>query len=851
MADILDTQAQTRVRFEKGSFTTTPIGRELLKRIIPALADNIRAANEAGSDTAPPRGLEQVLRLKNPEELALMALRTLLNQAYDERGLGPNRDAKKRKKKRKNAPKNPEMVLRLEIGRILRDELEFAGLLAAKNWVLATGRSSRKRGISAADAARAKHAALAKFRRVDWTNKECAQAGDWLIEISDLKDLFVIDGRSVKIVDELQAAIDELAEELVFRHPLYMPSLSEPAPWTGWRTEYDDKIKATFIKTNHPEAVEVVKAAFANGSIKEHARGVTAIQRVPLKINPITLPLLKEFGGEEYRRDVAVADALLGKTFWNPIRCDFRGRLVHLCDFNYTRGDPVRSLFMFAQRKKVGDSIGWLEIAVANAFGVKGTWRKRHEWVAGNRDRIKAAATSPRLQWLHTGKPDAKEPFAFAAACAEYVAADTHGPEYETHLPIWLDASSNGLQHFAMMGRDERLAKMVNLNTRTDGTVEVFATADGEISKMFAYAMDVDFAAEVPPAARNWRRQKEDKTEDVYEIVAERALTNLLADRDDLLTQFWLDHKKHLRDLLKQPIMTLPYGATKRGMLEQIEEKAEELGLTLPNGAAAKLRDHVWRAIEQKLPGAVRLRECIQGIARHCLDRKTFMSWVSPTGVPISNRYRKSKHTRVRLPFLRQVVIIADEYTNEPMREKVINSAVANVTHSMDASHLVLSVNAAAAEGIQALTIHDCFGALAPDAMCFAQVRRAELARMYYGYDPLTRLRDGNIPPGTNDLPLPSFGNLDVIAVASSEYFDRGKMTRKIVSPAERIDRILASYEQLDREAHDMLDRHVAEYMAEHPGIPAGVIKQYEFTNRAGYMLNVPAALRLLREKLA
>ena len=46
-------------------------------------------------------------------------------------------------------------------------------------------------------------------------------------------------------------------------------------------------------------------------------------------------------------------------------------------------------------------------------------------------------------------------------------------------------------------------------------------------------------------------------------------------------------------------------------------------------------------------------------------------------------------------------------------------------------------------------------------------------------------------------------------------------------------------------------DRHVAEYMAEHPGIPAGVIKQYEFTNRAGYMLNVPAALRLLREKLA
>jgi hypothetical protein len=119
LEDVLDTQAQTRARFEKGPFSTSPIGRELLKRVIPTLADNIRAAIEVGSDTAPPRGLEQVLRLKTPEELAFMAFRTLVNQ----RGLGPDRDAKKRKKKRKNPPKNPEMALRLDLGRLLRDEL--------------------------------------------------------------------------------------------------------------------------------------------------------------------------------------------------------------------------------------------------------------------------------------------------------------------------------------------------------------------------------------------------------------------------------------------------------------------------------------------------------------------------------------------------------------------------------------------------------------------------------------------------------------------------------------------------------------------------------------------------------
>jgi hypothetical protein len=772
LGEILDTRAQTREWFERGPFSTAPIGRELLKRIIPALADNIRAAIEAGSDTAPPRGLEQVLRLTNPEELAFMALRTLLNQAYAERGLGPDRDARKRKRKRKNPPKNRAMAFRLELGRILRDELEFAGLLAAKKWVLAKGRPSQKEGISAQDAAQAKHAALAKFRRIDWTNKECAQAGDWLIGVTDLKDLFVIDGDGIRIVDELAAAIDELAEDLVFKHPLYMPLLTEPPPWTSWHTEYDDKISATFVKTNDPETVEAVKAAFADGSVGPHSMGVSAVQGVPLKINPVTVPLLKEFAGEEYRRDAVVADELLGKTFWNPIRCDFRGRFIHLCDFNYTRGDPVRSLFMFAEGKKIGDSIAWLEIAIANAFGIKGTWRERFEWVAANRERIKEVATSPRLQWLQTGEPKAKEPFLFAAACVEYIAADTHGPEYVTHLPIWLDASSNGLQHLAMMGRDDRLAEMVNLNTSLDGSVKFFEKSEGELVA-FAYAMDVDFAGEVPASAHEWRQRKVDKTRDVYEIVAKRALTNLSADRDDPLTKFWLDHHKNLRSLLKRPIMTLPYGATKAGMLDQIEEGAGELGLTLPNGAAANLRDHVWTAIEQKLPGAMGVREDIQRIAQRCFDRGNFMSWVTPTGVPVSNRYRKSKHTRVRLPFLGQAVTIADEYTDEIKEDKTINSAVANVTHSMDASHLVRSVNAASADGIQALTIHDCFGSLAPDVMRFAQIRRTELAHMYKFYCPLTRLRDENIPTGTNHMPPPVFGDLDVLAVIFSEYFDR------------------------------------------------------------------------------
>jgi DNA-directed RNA polymerase len=662
------------------------------------------------------------------------------------------------------------MLFRVKLGHAVRDELEFTGLLCAKRYVTA---------------ARNKHAALGrlKFRRVDWTRAECAQVGDWLWDALAEMSCFDKDERGFPCFHaDHKAAMGKLAEEVLYDHPLYKPKLTEPPAWTSWRVECPGDIAATFVKANDPETVEAIKAAFekaaqarltprertgANNfwteaeafetagpsdaedsehlSIELHTRAVSAIQSVPLKINAAMLPLVREFAGDEYRRDVVVAEALVDKErFWNRVRCDRRGRLIQMCDFNYTRSDPVRSLFMFAEGKPLGHMgfmvagqpagrpMDWLEIAIANAYGVKGTWADRHKWVADNHELIKAVSVDPGLIWRQGIK--AKEPFQFAAACIEYVAADTHGSEYVTHLPVWLDASSNGLQHLAIMRRDVKLAAMVNLKTRA-----------GEPDRGI---------------------------QDTYEIVGAHAQQDLFADEP---SRFWLDRRDDLRALLKRPIMTLPYGVTPQGMLDQIKETCEELGIVAPFEAMVRLRDHVWAAIVEKLPGAMETREYIQGIAQHCLDRGAYMQWVTPSGFPVDNRYRKSNAPRVRLPFLGQSVTIADGYTDEPREQKIIDSAVANFTHSMDAAHLALSVNAAVDRGItNIMTIHDCFGALAPDVHHFGQIRRWELAKMYWTYNPLAALRATNLPPGTNDLPLLVFDpEFDLVSLGESEYFDR------------------------------------------------------------------------------
>jgi hypothetical protein len=115
----LDTEAATRAKVEKAPYSAQKVGREALKLWIEPLADCL-------AKRTPPRGLEQVLRGLDHQQLALIALRSALDQMHF------GWDKRKDRKDGKRTVKNPDMLFRLELGRAVRDELEFAGLLAAK-----------------------------------------------------------------------------------------------------------------------------------------------------------------------------------------------------------------------------------------------------------------------------------------------------------------------------------------------------------------------------------------------------------------------------------------------------------------------------------------------------------------------------------------------------------------------------------------------------------------------------------------------------------------------------------------------------------------------------------------------
>jgi hypothetical protein len=72
---------------------------------------------------------------------------------------------------------------------------------------------------------------------------------------------------------------------------------------------------------------------------------------------------------------------------------------------------------------------------------------------------------------------------------------------------------------------------------------------------------------------------------------------------------------------------------------------------------------------------------------------------------------------------------------------------------------------------------------------------------------------------------------------------------RRIKTIAEKIDELIASYEALNREAHDMIDLYIDEVRLQCPGVAIGALKQMEITNLAGTSLNVPRALEILRDR--
>jgi DNA-directed RNA polymerase len=225
--------------------------------------------------------------------------------------------------------------------------------------------------------------------------------------------------------------------------------------------------------------------------------------------------------------------------------------------------------------------------------------------------------------------------------------------------------------------------------------------------------------------------------------------------------------------------MTTPYGVTKRSAIDYVIEDDLKHG-TYPcfekaeyMKAATVLMDAAWPAIGDVV---VKGRECMEWLrksARIILrsldpEAEPIIHWTSPSGFVAAQAYYEEEVHRINTRLAGGTKIRMQSETDVPDSSRHASGLAPNFVHSMDAAHLHLTAEAAAAAGIHSLAmIHDDYGTHAANAQALFNVIRQQFVAMYEENDPIQEFKDRYSCIETP----PEKGTLDIREVLSSAFF--------------------------------------------------------------------------------
>jgi DNA-directed RNA polymerase, mitochondrial len=429
-----------------------------------------------------------------------------------------------------------------------------------------------------------------------------------------------------------------------------------------------------------------------------------------------------------------------------PHSLDFRGRVYPISQWLHPQGpDSVKGLLEFAEAKPIGagQGPGWLAIHGANCFGVdKVSLEERIEWVEEHRHLIKEVGADPMqcLWWT-----EADSPWCFLAFCMEwsgYVSACEagRGEHFMSRLPVMVDGSCNGIQHFSAMLRDPVGGMATNL---------------------------------VPS----------DRPSDIYGKVAEAVIERLREDGSEVGAK-WIEWGIN-RKVTKRSVMVLPYGGTFSSCRDYVDEAVRERGPSPWAGdvegereAINLLAKTVWVSIGDVVIGARAAMKWLQSCARLVFKHGAkSIWWRTPTGLKVAQNYHQFDKKQVKTSFLGNVRFRFNTQIESarPDASSHVNGFSPNFVHSLDASALIGTVNLAHDNGVTAFAaVHDSYGTHAADMQTLAACIRHAFVNLYEDHDVLADLHSDittQVPEGVVVPPPPQKGALNIQEVLNSDFF--------------------------------------------------------------------------------
>lgn len=650
------------------------------------------------------------------------------------------------------------------------------------------------------------------------------------------REIVNIRGKShseIKLSKLYKEAIVGRAFTLSSISPMYQPMVIPPKPWTnisdgGYYTK--SRAPLSFLRINNREALkryddvdlthifEAVNTA-QDTSWKINSKVLEVVKNVYKWDNPIggipganevELPprihgmdedteegkkLLKQWKKEcipVYRKEKARISKRLStefivgqalkfekyKAIYFPHNLDFRGRIYAVpIALNPQGNDLCKGLLTFSNGKAIGErGFYWLKIHGANCAGEdKIAFDDRIKWVHDNESMIIACATDPynNQQWAGMDSP-----FMFLAFCFEYYEVKINGLEYRSSLPLSFDGSNSGAQHFSAMLRDDVGAQAVNL-LPSDKPQDIYQiVADKVIEKL---------QEDVQKETSNKVENIKDNDGSIYERIryGQTALANQ-----------WLRFGV-TRQVTKRPVMTVVYSATKYGFSDQIMEDTVRPAIDCgkgymfvePRQACQYMADLIWTVCHEVITAAMNAMEWLKAAAKllarevkegDAVVKETLpVFWVTPDGFPVWQCYYKQKKVSISTLIHGKCTRakVSEDDTSSINPNKQASGVAPNFVHSMDASHLRMTVNHAKNKySVTAFSlVHDSFGTCAADAeYLFISIREAfvdmyknndVIQDFYYQFE--SQLHESQL----EDMPMiPSKGTFNIELILKSLY---------------------------------------------------------------------------------
>ena len=450
--------------------------------------------------------------------------------------------------------------------------------------------------------------------------------------------------------------------------------------------------------------------------------------------------------------------------FHFPWNVDFRGRAYPLPpNLSHIGSDLCRGMLMFDEKKPLGArGFEWLKVHLANLYGHnKLTFAERVAFVDQKigEGALSDAAARP-LDGAGWWK-EASEPWQALATCMEIHNAmhDESGDptRHASGLPVQMDGSCNGLQHYAALGRDVEGAFQVNVSP-SDRPQDVYSA----VCDIVASAITADAATPLESAA--------DDPELAKRIRHARLVSGLID-----------------RKVVKQTVMTSVYGVTFVGarnqiyarLFEKLEAEGRVGGVDEEDqvlekelfGAAAYVARQTMDAMAQLFTSARAIMDWLATCARLVAREGHAMSWVTPLGLPVVQPYRNEKKYVVKT--MMQSVVLVDHSDALPVSLTRQRSAFPpNFVHSLDSSHMLMTAVEMERRGLTFTAVHDSYWTHARDVDQMGDCLRAQFVQLYS--QPLLEELYVSIRqryPSVEVPPVPARGALDISTVRSSAYF--------------------------------------------------------------------------------